>query len=72
MKFRIFLFFIKINKLFGENICEDCDYDYDGEDSGGKKSIVVKSEEELDRKFPKAVRKLITKPFSSTDITSLN
>ena len=38
--------------LITAETCEDCDYDYNGDDVGGKKPIVVKTEEELDRRFP--------------------
>ena len=51
MKVSLVAIFIDFLRITAET-CEDCDYDYNGEDVGGKKPIVVKTEEELDRRFP--------------------
>ena len=51
MKVSFVAIFIDFLRITAET-CEDCDYDYNGEDVGGKKPIVVKTEEELDRRFP--------------------
>ena len=51
MKVSFVAIFIDFLRITAET-CEDCDYDYNGEDIEGKKPIVVKTEEELDRRFP--------------------